>query len=191
MNGKRIIAMGLAAIMILACAACGNSKGNNSSGGGDASGSESNSSGNLVVNGSFEEEELNGWTVNNVDGVTDEVNLYQVSTDASSGVQSFHFYSSNNVDFTLEQTITDVESGTYKLSCKIQGDGAVEPDIYLYAVIDGEVYKAETSLNGYLTWNSPEISDLNVENGTITIGMSVTNGPGGWGTIDDFVLEKQ
>lgn len=183
---RKMIASLLAAAMVFTMTGCG-SKG--------ASGAAvADENGNYVVNGSFEEVDFTGWTVTNVDDVTEELNIYDRETDCYDGVQSLHFYSgANNVNFTAEQTISGLEAGTYKLTGYIQGDTAGDDnaDIYFYAIIDGETIKAETTLSGYVAWNMTELGGLDVQNGEITIGVNVTNAPGGWGTIDAISLVKE
>lgn len=149
--------------------------------------------GNYVFNGSFEEVDFNGWTVTNVGDVTDELDVYTRETDCYEGVQCFHFYSSGEVNFTIEQKLTGLEDGTYKLTGYVQGDTAGDPNssIYMYAIINGETIKMDTSLNGYLAWNTVELSGLNVTGGEIIIGFACTNAPGGWGTIDAITLVKE
>ena len=74
------------------------------------------------MNGSFEEADFTGWTVTNIDNVTEELNIYDRDTDCFDGVQSLHFYSgSNNVDFYAEQKVSGLEEGSYKLTAHIQG----------------------------------------------------------------------
>lgn len=183
---RKLVAVLLVAAMTLVMAGCGSK---------EASGAAAaDENGNYVVNGSFEEVDFTGWTVTNVDDVTEELNIYDRETDCYDGVQSLHFYSgSNDVNFTAEQTISGLEAGTYKLTGYIQGDtaGDANADIYFYAIIDGETYKAETTLNGYVAWNMAELAGLDVSNGEITIGVNVTNAPGGWGTIDAISLVKE
>lgn len=148
------------------------------------------SDGNYVINGSFDaSEDLSPWVITNE--VTDEVNLYTRASDAKSGTQSLHFYSAGEVDFTCGQEVTGLEDGEYTLSCFIQGDGANASEIYLYAVAGEETLKADASLNGYLSWDNPVIDSIQVTGGSIKVGIEVKNGPGGWGTIDDFTLIRK
>lgn len=176
---KKFFVLGTAMTICMATVACGSKK------------SETTTESNYVVNSSFEKDDVSMWTINNVDGVTQELNIYERATDAVTGDKTLHFYSENNVEFTAEQVITGLESGEYTLSCNIQGDGALDSEIYLYANVDGEIYTIDTSLSGYLTWNTPTIDSINVTGDSVTIGISVKNGPGGWGTIDDFSLTKK
>lgn len=147
--------------------------------------------GNYLINGSFEEIDFTGWTINNIDNSTEELDVYTRETDCIDGIQSLHFYSgSTDVKFTAEQTVTNLEEGTYKLTAYIQGD-ATDAEIYFYVISGGETLKAEGQLNGYVNWYTAEISGINVTDGTVTVGVSVTTAPGGWGTIDGITLVKE
>lgn len=155
---------------------------------------EADENGNYVVNGSFEEFDWTGWSIRNIDGVTEELDIYTRETDCYDGVQSLHFYSgASTVNFTAEQTITGLPEGSYKLTGYVQGDTAGDADssVYFYAVIDGETYTADTSLSGYVAWNETVLEGLAVTDGEITIGVSVTNAAGGWGTIDAISLVEE
>lgn len=182
---KKLLGMVLAMSMLAALTGCKKT---------EAAMAQPDENGNYLVNGSFEETDFTGWTVTNIDDVTEELDIYDRDTDCYEGVQSLHFYSgSNNVNFTAEQTVTGLGEGTYKLTAHIQGDAAGDENasVYFYAVIDGKELKADAELNGYVNWYTAEISDLAPTNGEITVGVSVSTAPGGWGTIDDITLVKE
>ena len=82
--------------------------------------------GNYLINGSFEEPDFSGWTVTNNNDVTEELDVYDRETDCFLQVHSHCiFYSGNNpVDFSMKQTVSGLEDGTYKLTAHIQGDAA-------------------------------------------------------------------
>lgn len=204
---KKLVAVLLVTMMVLAMVACGNNQEANN-------GSEKNSgtegasepsvtgpiqavadaTGNYVVNGSFEEIDFTGWTVNNVNNVTEELDIYTRSTDCYEGKQSLHFYSGSNViDFTAEQSLTGLEPGTYKLTAYCQGDtaGDANSKVYFYIVADGQTYKVDGQLNGYVNWYCAELGAINVTSGDVTIGICVQNAKGGWGTIDNITLVKE
>lgn len=149
--------------------------------------------GNYIVNGGFEGTDLSAWTVNNVNDVTEEINVYTRETDCLSGLQSLHFYSAGDVNFTIEQTLEGLENGTYRLCGSIQGDtaGDANSNVYMYAVSAGNEITVDADLNGYLAWNTVDISSIEVTDGKLTVGFNVTNAPGGWGTIDDITLVKE
>ena len=185
---KKILSVLFAAGIVAVLAGCGNSEG------GSDQRAQADANGNYIVNGSFEEVDFTGWTVTNIDNLTEELDVYTRETDAYEGGQSLHFYSgSNNVNFTAEQTISGLEEGTYKLTGHIQGDAAGDANasVYFYAIVNGETVKADAVLGGYVNWYTAELTGLNPTDGEITIGISVSIAPGGWGTIDDITLVKE
>lgn len=182
---RNILSMFLAVGMIAALTGCGKA---------DAVGATADERGNYLVNGSFEEPDFTGWTVTNIDNVTEELDIYDRETDCFEGVQSLHFYSgSSNVDFSAEQKVSGLEDASYKLTAHIQGEAAGDENavVYFYAVVDGKEVKADGELNGYVNWYTAELSGLKPTNGEITVGVRVSTAPGGWGTIDDFMLVKE
>lgn len=155
---------------------------------------KADANGNYIVNGSFEEADFTGWTVTNMDDVTEELDIYDRATDAFEGGQSLHFYSgSHDVNFTAEQKLSGLEAGSYKLTAHIQGEAAGDENasVYFYAVVNGEEVKADGKLGGYVNWDTVEIPGLKVEDGEITVGICVKTAAGGWGTIDDITLVKE
>ncbi len=180
---KKLLSVLLAVSLLLSLAACGGTPK-----------AEPDEKGNYVINGGFEETDFTGWTVTNVDNSTEELDIYTRQTDCYEGAQSLHFYSgSTNVNFTAEQTITGLDNGSYKLTAYIQGDAAGDENasVYFYAVIGGQTYKVEGQLNGYVNWYEAKLEGLQVTGGEITVGVSVTTAPGGWGTIDSISLVKE
>lgn len=150
--------------------------------------------GNYLINGSFEEPDFTGWTVTNINDVTEELNVYDRATDCFDGIQSLHFYSgSSNVDFSAEQTVNGLEDGTYKLTAHIQGDAAGDENAqaYFYALVDGKEVKVDGELNGYVNWYTAELPGIIPTDGKITVGIRVSAAPGAWGTIDDISLIKE
>lgn len=182
---KKMLGIILAVAMTAALTGCGKS---------DTAKAAADERGNYLVNGSFEEPDFTGWTVTNIEDVTEELNIYDRDTDCFEGVQSLHFYSgSSNVDFSVEQKVTGLEDGSYKLTAHIQGEAAgdINAVVYFYAVVDGEEVRADGELNGYVNWYTAELPGLTPANGEITVGVRVSTAPGGWGTIDDITLVKE
>lgn len=183
---KKLYALVLVAAMAISMVGCG---------GKETLAATPDENGNYVVNGSFEELELTGWTLNNVNNETEELDLYTRETDCYEGVQCLHFYSgSHKVDFTAEQTINGLEAGTYKLSGYVQGDtaGDANSSVYFYVTVNGETFKAEATLNGYVNWNCAELGGITLtESSNVVVGVCVQNAAGGWGTIDSISLTKE
>ncbi|QKS46422.1 glycosyl hydrolase 53 family protein [Paenibacillus cellulosilyticus] len=142
---------------------------------------------NYVVNGSFEQSDRSMWKITYPEGFT-EPDYQNKASDAKTGNYSLHFYSAKGVQFKVEQTITGLKTGYYNLSMNIQGGDAANPDMNLFAIAGGTETKAATGVNGWVVWNTPEIQNILVTDGTITIGANIKADAGAWGTLDDFYL---
>lgn len=143
---------------------------------------------NMIVNGSFEEEDTSMWVITAKSG--DMTDFQDKEADAYSGVMSLHFYSTGEVSFTAEQTITGLAPGTYEFGLYIQGgDAGDSAEMYIYADNGTERLTQETGVTGWCNWQNPVISDIIVgEDGTLTVGASVSCAAKGWGTLDDVYL---
>ncbi|MCM1537689.1 MAG: Ig-like domain-containing protein [bacterium] len=143
---------------------------------------------NYVDNYSFEDEDLSMWTITNIDDVTDEVFVIDKSSDAVTGTHSLHFYSTQDVDFTVEQTITGLAPGTYYFQITLHGGDARTQDMYIYAIADGETYTEPTDVDAWAVYRYPRIAAITTTDGTITVGAHITSSSGSWGNLDDFIL---
>ena len=95
------------------------------------------------------------------------------------------------MNFAIEQQFTDLEPGTYSLKAYFQGgDIDSSAQMELYAVVNGEEQTAAFTAQGYANWQEPTLSNLTVTDGTLTIGVRIKCGAKGWGTVDDFTLNK-
>ncbi|WP_336882727.1 glycosyl hydrolase 53 family protein [Priestia koreensis] len=146
---------------------------------------------NLVANSSFESEDRTKWNITYDPGTLPHTDFQWKESDAKTGNYSLHFYSDQRVGFNVEQTITNLESGYYDLSMFLQGGNPGVSEMYLYAIVDGNEYKAMTEVNGWLNWTNPKLSHIPVANGKITIGARIEADVGAWGTLDDFELYKE
>lgn len=145
---------------------------------------------NFVINPSFEDDNRDMWIITHRNGTKPHTNFLYSSADAKSGNYSLHFYSDEAVDFQVEQTIVGLEPGYYNFSLFIQGGDAHNAEMYIFAKTNGDFYRSDTSVNGWINWSNPEIRGILVKDGTITIGASIKADAGAWGTLDDFYLYK-
>jgi arabinogalactan endo-1,4-beta-galactosidase len=146
---------------------------------------------NLVINPSFEDSDTSMWTVT-YEGSSNPTDYQTKSDDAHTGDVAFHFWSEDDMEFSISQEITNLESGTYNLKAYFQG-GDIEDDakMELYAIVDGDtVYSESFKANGWANWQEPQISDLKITDQTLTIGVRIKCNAKGWGTVDDFTLNK-
>lgn len=145
---------------------------------------------NLVKNPGFEEEDTSMWEVTSLTNMN-PTDYQNKADDAYTGDYAFHFYSTSDMEFYVEQSFTDLEAGTYKLMAHAQGGDVTEDaEMELYAVTaDGEM-TVPFMVTTWVNWKNPTISDIKVTDGTLTIGIRVKSNGGSWGTFDDFTLNK-
>lgn len=147
--------------------------------------------GNYVQNPSFEDADTSMWTVT-YSGETDPTDYQVKAADAHSGEVAFHFWSGDSdMDFSIEQSFTDLEPGTYELSAFSQGgDLSADASMELYAVVDGKELTAPFTLTSYADWQNPTVSGIKVTDGTLTIGVRYQCNRNSWGTLDDVTLNR-
>lgn len=146
---------------------------------------------NYVQNPSFEDSDTSMWTIN-YSGETDPTDYQVKAADAHSGEVAFHFWSgSADMDFSIEQSFTDLEPGTYELSAFSQGgDLSDDASMELYAMVDGKELTAPFKLTTYADWQNPTVSEIKVTDGSLTIGVRYKCNMNSWGTLDDVTLYK-
>ena len=146
---------------------------------------------NFLKNWSFEEG-ASGWTATAI-GKFDELTVEDKVSDSLTGTKHYHFWgaSANSVEFTLEQTVSNLGAGRYNYSISIMGGDGGATDIYAYVKINGEiVQRAATEITVYNEWHTATVENFECEEGnTVTVGIYVKcAGPNAWGKIDDATL---
>ncbi len=146
---------------------------------------------NYVQNPSFEDADTSMWTVTD-SGETDPTDYQVKEADAHSGEVAFHFWSgTSDMDFSIEQSFTDLAPGTYELSAFSQGgDLSADASMELYAVVDGTELTAPFLLTTYADWQNPTVYGIQVTDGTLTIGVRYHCNVNSWGTLDDVTLNR-
>ncbi len=152
---------------------------------------------NLLPNGSFEDGTLEPWTL--IDrGGADELGIENKTLNSLDGDCNLHFWSakSGSVDFDAEQTLTDLEAGTYRFSISIQGGDGGETEIFAYVKKDGETAAtAPLTVTSFNNWATAELSGIVLAEGqSLTVGIRVRcagAGNGAWGMIDAAALNRQ
>ena len=144
---------------------------------------------NLVQNPGFEDTDRSMWTVT-YDG-RNPTDYQKKADDAHSGTVALHFYSSADMDFAVSQELTGLEPGVYQLSAYAQGgDMAEDAQLELFAVTGSGELTAAFMLTSWNDWKNPTIPEIEVTDGTLTIGVRMKCNGGSWGTVDDFCLER-
>ncbi len=152
---------------------------------------------NYLDNPGFESGELAPWTLSER-GSADQLYVEDKLSDSLEGTQHFHFWSAgpDSVDFSLEQSRSDLAPGTYRFSISIMGGDAGEQEIVAYVLLEGEkVASAPMKISSYGEWDTAELRDIPCAEGqTLTVGVSVRcagAGSGAWGKIDAAELTKE
>lgn len=150
---------------------------------------------NFLRDGDFEEGS-DAWTVTDLKHA-DELYVEDKSVDSLSGTKHLHFWSSarDSVEFTAEQTVTNLPAGAYSYSISIMGGDCAQTEIYAYALVDGqEVGRAPMQITVYNSWDTATIDGIScTENQEVRVGIYVRcqgEGSGAWGKIDDAKLNS-
>ena len=145
----------------------------------------------LLLNPGFEGEDISMWEVTYA-GSSNPTDRQTKEADAKSGENAFHFWSAGEVEFTMQQTVTVEEEGTYTASAFLQGgDTGSDAVIEFFVLVDGtEAGCDPVQLTGWVNWKEPVVEFAAPAGAAVTVGTRVKCKPGGWGTIDDVVLAK-
>ena len=146
---------------------------------------------NAVKNPSFEEDDVSMWEVK-AEG-SDITDYQDKADDAHTGTKALHFWAGDGKsEFKLCQKIEGLSAGTYSLQCFAQGgDMSDDSELILYALVNGKTYSKSFMVTNWAEWKNPVIDDITIADGdTIEIGVHYKVNKGSWGTVDDFILEK-
>ena len=146
---------------------------------------------NYVQNPSFEDADTSMWKVT-YEGDDNPTDFQQKADDAHTGEMAFHFWSEDSdMDFSIEQELTDLEPGTYQLTAYAQGgDVSDDCEMELYAIAGGEEMTEPFMVTTWAAWQEPTIPEIKVTDGKLTIGVRMKCNKKSWGTVDDFTLNK-
>ncbi len=150
---------------------------------------------NYLTDYSFEEGG-NGWTWTDL-AKADELYVEDKVTDSLTGTKHMHFWSAarNSVEFTLEQTVTNLPEGKFRFAVSIMGGDAGSHEVYAYVRVDGEtVATAPMAITSYGNWSEGVIPEFDHPAGSeVVVGVYVKcegAGNGAWGKIDDAMVNS-
>ena len=143
------------------------------------------------------EENSDSWTVTDLRKAS-ELYVEDKKTDSLTGTKHLHFWSAaqDSVEFTAEQTVSDLPEGVFRFSASIMGGDCGTTDIYAYVKQDGEIIAKSDpmSITGYNNWDTGVTPAFeHAAGGEITVGVYVKcqgTGNGAWGKIDDVLLNS-
>ena len=151
---------------------------------------------NYLTDYSFEENSP-AWVITDLKKA-DELYVEDKKTDSLTGSKHMHFWSEakNSVEFTLEQTVSDLPEGRFRFGASIMGGDCGGTEIYAYVKINGEIAARSDLMNitGYNNWDQKMTPPFDhAEGDEVTVGIYVKcqgAGNGAWGKIDDALLNS-
>jgi len=140
---------------------------------------------NYAQNPGFESGDFAPWIVS---GSSQAVDISSEAQNVHTGSEVLHYWLDGPFEFTVSQTITGLENGTYSLSLWIQGGGGEDTLQLSASDYGGEPLSVDIVNTGWQVWTNPAIENIVVTNGQCTIGIKVASGGGSWAFIDDVGL---
>lgn len=142
---------------------------------------------NLVLNGNFENETLNGW---NIVGDSSAINLAWNQGDVRDKC-AMHYWNNKPFNVIIKQKLKGLSDGKYTLSCWTQGNGLASK-YQLFVKQNGVEMTTDIKDDGWNRWHQTSIKNIEVKNGEVEIGFILNGRPDTWGSIDDieFYVQK-
>lgn len=142
---------------------------------------------NLVLNGNFENETLNGW---GIVGDSSAINLAWNQGDVRDKC-AMHYWNNKPFNVIIKQKLKGLSDGKYTLSCWTQGNGLASK-YQLFVKQNGVEMTTDIKDDGWNRWHQTSIKNIEVKNGEVEIGFILNGRPDTWGSIDDieFYVQK-
>ena len=142
---------------------------------------------NLVLNGNFENETLNGW---DIVGDSSAINLAWNQGDVRDKC-AMHYWNNKPFNVIIKQKLKGLSDGKYTLSCWTQGNGLASK-YQLFVKQNGVEMTTDIKDDGWIRWHQTSIKNIEVKNGEVEIGFILNGRPDTWGSIDDieFYVQK-
>lgn len=157
---------------------------------------------NFVSNYSFENGRYDPWKMNTTDTLSSAHIIKITNENPQTGKYASHFWTSDptGVNFNIEQEVTGLEAGKYKLQVSMLGGGsgtaAITPakqDVYIYIKVGGTIVaKQDHKIKDWNTgYEDVLLKGINLNGGTVVVGINVTITEANcWGDIDDVMFNK-
>lgn len=142
---------------------------------------------NLVLNGNFENETLNGW---DIVGDSSAINLAWNQGDVRDKC-AMHYWNNKPFNVIIKQKLKGLSDGKYTLSCWTQGNGLASK-YQLFVKQNGVEMTTDIKDDGWNRWHQTSIKNIEVKNGEVENGFILNGRPDTWGSIDDieFYVQK-
>lgn len=125
---------------------------------------------NLVLNGNFENETLNGW---DIVGDSSAINLAWNQGDVRDKC-AMHYWNNKPFNVIIKQKLKGLSDGKYTLSCWTQGNGLASK-YQLFVKQNGVEMTTDIKDDGWNRWHQTSIKNIEVKNGEVEIGF-ILNG---------------
>ena len=140
---------------------------------------------NLIAEGGFDDstESIN-IVYNNNTACTD-----YTTNDAVAG-KCLHFWSNNDMDFTVSTEVDAPIKGYYYSTVTLQGGVDPYAEVSL-SISNGSASETDSdkTFKGWCEWQSPKTDMIYVNKGdTIKVSLNIVASPNSWGTIDNLTL---
>ena len=147
---------------------------------------------NLLQNGGFESGEQDPWVLENLGGA-EQLYVEEKTGDSKTGDWHYHFWSpdADKVEFTLEQAVEGLETGSYRYQISIMGGDCGDYEVYAYVKLDGEIVQtAPMEITVWNEWHQGLLENIAYSEGQeLIVGIYVkAPAAGAWGKIDDAEL---
>ena len=117
---------------------------------------------NLVLNGNFENETLNGW---DIVGDSSAINLAWNQGDVRDKC-AMHYWNNKPFNVIIKQKLKGLSDGKYTLSCWTQGNGLASK-YQLFVKQNGVEMTTDIKDDGWNRWHQTSIKNIEVKNGEV------------------------
>lgn len=135
---------------------------------------------NYVANPGLESSDMSAWQL---------VNAARSTDAAYEGSYAIHFWNQDHV--SAKQTVTGLPNGVYELSVQtrigVEGEPIADTSV-LYATTSDTTYSTPLEVTSWDKWKKLALSDIEVRNGQLEIGVEVNDAEGDYGDFDDWEL---
>ena len=142
---------------------------------------------NFIVNGGFENRDMSRWVFSGA--ISSGGHAERRAEDARTGANSFHFWDSAPLDFTVAQEITNLTPGRYMVTGYLHGgDGGSNQDCHVFVQTESGFERSGVRLAGWKAYQQAVIYVDIGQSGSAVVGFTVKCAANGWGAWDDFKM---
>lgn len=135
---------------------------------------------NVLKNGGFENG-LADWTIDPA-----IMKLGKEGENPYTGYYALNYWAAGDFSGEMTSTVEQLENGTYEVTAWVMGASLGQSASYMKVTSGGKEYTAAIEVTGFNDWKKLVITDIEVSDGTLTLGIQLDEVGGSWGWIDDF-----